>query len=154
MIKISNKSEWIEKNKTENDKKNSNFIQIYRKKMPYLRSVLKKNDGAFSLFMFLIEHMDQKNSVICSMQVLCDFFEVSRQTISKRVKILIDSGLISVLKSGTTNIYIANPEIVWSSWKNTKKYCKFESNILLSLNEQEKHIYNLEMEKMKKISLK
>ena len=79
MIKISNKSEWIEKNENENDKKNSNFIQIYRKKMPYLRSVLKKNDGAFSLFMFLIEHMDQKNSVICSMQVLCDFFEVSRQ---------------------------------------------------------------------------
>jgi hypothetical protein len=149
MITTSNKAKWIEQNEINGDKKNKDFIQLYRVKMPYLRSVLKKDDGAFSLFMFLIEHMDYKNALICSMSVLCEFFEVSRQTMSKRVKTLTFNGLISVLKSGTTNVYIINPELAWSSWNNGKKYCKFESNILISLGEQEKHIYDLEIEKLK-----
>jgi DNA-binding transcriptional ArsR family regulator len=121
--------------------------------MPYLRSLLKKDDAAFSLFLFLAEHMDNKNALVCSMQVLCDYFEVSRQTMSKRIKTLTTAGMISVFKSGTSNVYILNPGLVWSSWANGKVSCKFESNVMLSLSEQEKRLYDLTMNKIKQLNL-
>lgn len=136
-----------------NPEKDSNFVKLFKSKIPYLRSVLKKDDAAFALFLFLAEHMDSKNALVCSMQVLCDYFEVSRQTMSKRIKTLVEAGLINIFKSGTSNVYILNPQLVWSSWANGKVSCKFESNVLLSLSEQEKRLYDLTMVKIKHLNL-
>jgi DNA-binding transcriptional ArsR family regulator len=149
MIPHIDKTDW----RKNNPEKDSNFVKLFKSKMPYLRSLLKKDDAAFSLFLFLAEHMDNKNALVCSMQVLCDYFEVSRQTMSKRIKTLTTAGMISVFKSGTSNVYILNPGLVWSSWANGKVSCKFESNVMLSLSEQEKRLYDLTMNKIKQLNL-
>ena len=53
-------------------------------------------------------------------------------------EILKENGFISVYKTGTSNVYIANPNLVWNSWGNNVKYCEFPANIILSATEQEK----------------
>ena len=45
---------------------------------------------------------------------------------------------LEILKSGGTNVFVLNPEIVWSAWKTGKDYCLFgNAKILITTDEQD-----------------
>lgn len=117
------------------EQKNRDFVQFNR---PFLDEVAKlgsENSMAFKLFMFLCKHMDGGNALCVSRETLSELLEVTTKTISRAVKYLKDNGWVCVLKSGSSNVYIINPEVVWTSYHNQKQYCKFESKVLLSSSE-------------------
>ncbi len=123
----------------EQDAKNSNFVQLYRGAIDELTN-LSKNQTAYRLFMFLVKHMDGLNALCVSGKALSEFLGLSRQTISLNVKFLRDNGWIDVLKQGTSNVYIVNSDVVWTSYDYQKKYCRFQGNILLSDRESKEWI--------------
>ena len=45
-------------------------------------------------------------------------------------------------KSGTSNVYIVNPDVAWTSYGNQKQYCKFQANVLLSSSENAEYLNN------------
>lgn len=110
-------------------------MQLYRKNMPEMRWLAKKNGLAVSIMLFFMEYMDKKNALSCSYELLQDYFECSRMTIYRAIKILEENGFIGVLKSGNANVYVINHEIAWSSWNNKKKYAKLDGIILVSHKE-------------------
>lgn len=135
--------------KQEREKKNTNFIMMYREHMPEIRWLMKKSRYASSIFNFILEHMDYNNALMCSYQVFMDYFEISQVTVARAIKLLKDNGFVDVLKSGTSNVYIVNQEIAWSSWDNQKKYCKFNGNILISATENKDYEYRKQFDKFK-----
>ena len=135
--------------KQEKDKKNSNFVMIYREHMPEIRWLMKKSRYASNIFNFILEHMDYNNALMCSYQVFMDYFEISSETVRKSIKILKENGFVDVLKSGTSNVYIVNQEIAWTSWDNQKKYCKFNGNILISATENKDYDYRKQFDRLK-----
>ena len=55
---------------------------------------------------------------------------LSEPTISRAIKLLQTADenelpYLEVLKSGGTNVFILNPDIVWSAWKTGKDHCLF-----------------------------
>lgn len=135
--------------KQEKERKNSNFVMMYREHMPEIRWLMKKSRYASNIFNFILEHMDYNNALMCSYQVFMDYFEISKPTVTRAIKLLKDNGFIDVLKSGTSNVYIVNQEIAWSSWDNQKKYCKFNGNILISATENKDYEYRKQFDKFK-----
>lgn len=135
--------------KQEKEKKNSNFVMMYREHMPEIRWLMKKSKYASNIFNFILEHMDYNNALMCSYQVFMDYFEISKPTVTRAIKLLKDNGFIDILKSGTSNVYIVNQEIAWSSWDNQKKYCKFNGNILISATENKDYEYRKQFDKFK-----
>lgn len=135
--------------KQEREKKNTNFIMMYREHMPEIRWLMKKSRYASSIFNFILEHMDYNNALMCSYQIFMDYFEISQVTVARAIKLLKDNGFVDVLKSGTSNVYIVNQEIAWSSWDNQKKYCKFNGNILISATENKDYEYRKQFDKFK-----
>lgn len=117
------------------DRKNEDFVQLYKKNMPEMRWLAKKNGLAASVMLFLMEYMDNKNALVCSYDVLQEYFECSRMTLYRAIKLLEENGFIGVLKSGNSNMYVVNHEIAWSSWNNKKKYAKIDGTILVSHKE-------------------
>lgn len=117
------------------DRKNEDFVQLYKKNMPEVRWLAKKNGLAVSVMLFFMEYMDKKNALACSYDVLEEYFECSRMTLYRAIKLLEENGFIGILKSGNSNVYVVNNEIAWSSWNNKKKYAKFEGTILVSHKE-------------------
>ena len=115
--------------------KNSDFVQIQREGMPALRDLIKANAVAAEIFTFLSQHMSHNNAVVASDVLLQEVTGKTRQTVYRARKALIDRGFISVMKSGNSNIYIMNPNLVWSSWRSAKKYCEFDGKILVSKSE-------------------
>lgn len=116
------------------------FFQVNKENTKHMRSLIDENPIAFKLFLFLCEHMDNYNAVICSYKVLSDVLGVSTRTVSRCIACLRDHGFIAVAKSGTANVYIANKDLVWNSWGDNVKYCKFPANVILSFDEQNNEI--------------
>lgn len=135
----------------EQEKKNHNFIMMYRNFMPEMRWLMKKSGIASSILNFIMEHMDNKNTLMCSYNVFIDYFEISKPTVTRAIKILYDNGFIDILKSGTSNVYIVNHEIAWTSWENQKKYCKFDGKILISQKENKDYVYKSQYNKFKQL---
>jgi DNA-binding transcriptional ArsR family regulator len=71
---------------------------------------------AHALLYFLVDQMDKYNMVRCSYKVLEEVFNVSRQTISSAIKVLREHEFITVLKSGSSNVYTINDKVFWKSW--------------------------------------
>lgn len=128
--------------KMKEENKNGDFVQFSRSHMKNI-SQISKNGGqvALELFMFICEHMDGYNALMASYQVFVDYTGKSRVTCSKAIKWLYDNGYLDILKSGTSNVYIINQDIAWTSYGNQRKYCKFNGNVLVSAEENKDWFY-------------
>ena len=63
---------------------------------------------------------------------------MSEATISRAIKVLIEKELIERLNSGGTNVFVLNPDVVWSAWKTGKTHCLFgNAKVLVSHDEQD-----------------
>lgn len=115
----------------------SRFYQVNKDHSEDLMWLVKTNPIAYRILLFLFDHMDKYNAVMCSYQVFQESLEISRATASRAIKLLKDKGFIHVYKSGTSNVYVTNPDLVWNSWGNNVRYCEFPANVILSASEQE-----------------
>lgn len=115
----------------------TNFYQVNKDNSEYLRSCLDENPKALKLLFFVFDHMDKYNAVMCSYQVFQEASGLSKATVQRCIKYLKDNGFLYVYKSGSSNVYVANKDLVWNSWGNNVEYCEFPANIVLSASEQE-----------------
>ncbi len=131
-------------------KPNSNFVQFYRNEMHGLRELIATDPKAANLFMLLTEKMDTENALVVSQEVLAEFLKVSKRTVIRQINLLKEKGFIQILKSGTSNIYLVNANIAWTTSGDRKQYAKFKANVLVSKSEQE---YNLKTKSNKQLDL-
>ena len=132
--------------------KNGDFVQFSRQYMKNIAQISKNsNQTTLELFMFICEHMDGYNSLMASYQVFMDYTGRSKATIQRSIKWLYDNGFLDILKSGTSNVYIINQNVAWTSYANQKKYCKFAGNILISAAENKDWFYRTHSSRVKKL---
>lgn len=113
------------------------FYQVNKDNSEYLRSCLKENPKALEVLFFIFDHMDKYNAVVCSYKVFQEALGMGQATVARSIKYLKDHGFLYVYKTGTSNVYVANKDLVWNSWGNNVEYCEFPANIILSASEQE-----------------
>jgi DNA-binding transcriptional ArsR family regulator len=113
------------------------FYQVNKDNSHFLRECLDANPTALKVLIFIFEHMDKYNAVICSYAVFQEVLGLSQATIARAIKYLKNNGFLYVYKSGTSNVYVANKDLVWTSWGSNVKYCEFPANVVLSSSEQE-----------------
>lgn len=138
------KEETAEAEAREKAKKNDNFYMLFKDGgSQKVRDLIKISPPAAQIFMFLAEQADRTNAVVASGKALASYLKISEATVSRALKFLSarEEGkepFLEILKSGGTNVFILNPEIVWSAWKTGKDYCLFgNAKILISTNEQD-----------------
>lgn len=143
-MSLINKNKEAEKAKKqkEEDKKNRDFIQVYRNHLDMIAELGAENPTALKLLLFLMKHMDGTNALCVSATVLADMLGCSRMTVSRAVKYLKENGWLCVLKTGTSNVYVINPEVAWTSYGYQKQYCKFNATVLLGSDENSEFLQN------------
>lgn len=120
----------------------NDFYQINKLNSEYLRRCLNEQPRALELLLFIYEKMDKYNALVCSYDVFMTALNVSKATLARSIKYLKLNGYIYVYKSGTSNVYVANPDLVWNSWGYNVQYCEFPANVILSSSEQDNLINN------------
>lgn len=136
-----------EMEKEKNHSKFRNFGQWNYDKTEKFEKIAAKNGVAAAIFLYLARKSDKYNKVICSYKVLQEKFGVSERTVGRAIQILEENELITIYKSGTSNIYVLNNDITWKSdgWRN--EYCEFDARVIITRSEQRKE----RSEKMREI---
>lgn len=117
--------------KERTDKQNKDFVMLYRRFIEQIAELGMKDAQALRVLLFLVKHMDGSNALVVPMTLISDMLNITRQTVSAKIKYLENNGWICVYKSGRQNVYVINPEVVWTSYAYQKTYCKFEANVML-----------------------
>lgn len=132
--------EELTKKQKEDAKKSpfERFYQVNQDNSKYLTKLAVEQPKALAILLFIIENMDGYNALMASYKVFQEKFDISRTTASNCIKYLKEHGFLYVYKSGTSNVYVVNNNLVWKSWGKNTKYCKFPANIILAESEQEK----------------
>jgi hypothetical protein len=99
---------------------------------------LREHPLAGNLFMFFIKHMNTTNKILISYDAMVAEFKFTRATIGKAIKHLIDKDMLTILKSGNSNIYCLNDKIVWRDSMENKKYSSFSCDVYVTKDEQVK----------------
>ena len=129
--------EQVTESSTESDKKNRDFVMLYRREKAAMLDLGKQDPTASVLLNFLILHMDTDNCLIVSGETIAEYLEWSLRTVRSKIKVLYDMKLIDILKSGNTNIYCVNANIAWTTYANKRQYAKFQARVMISKTEQE-----------------
>ena len=116
-------------------RKNKDFVMMYRKCIEQLADLSLKDPRAMQIFMFLVKNMDNTNALAIPMDLMSKMLGITRQTISSKIKYLQEHGWIEIFKCGKTNVYVLNPDVVWTSYETQKKYCKFKGVFMLDPSE-------------------
>lgn len=119
------------------ERKNFGFVQYDETNITVVRHLIRVNPVAADIFMFLSQHMNRKNAIACSSKVLEEITQKKRTTVSNAIKYLKAESYLSVMKMGTTNVYVLNPSIVWKAWKTSKPFCEFEGKMFVAKSENE-----------------
>lgn len=104
------------------------------------RQLIMNCPSAYAIYDFLVEKADRCNAVICSNRVLEEALGLSQATIYRAISILREKKFIDIKKSGSSNVYLLNKELVWKSWGTNFKYAEFGAKIVISEDEQEKPV--------------
>lgn len=76
--------------------------------------LITKSMIAYRIFKFLVNNMDEYNSVLCTQSEIQNNFGVSRSTVSRAMKLLTKYDFIINHKFGSLNVYEVNKNIVWN----------------------------------------
>ena len=103
----------------------SSYFQLNKKALPLIDLCLAEKPKAFRLFLFLINHMDKYNCMVCSRTVLEKALGTSRSTTYEHLKYLQDLNILYTEPNGKHTQYVVNPNIIWRSKKSNLKQCPF-----------------------------
>jgi len=130
--------EVSDKNSGELFEGNLPFFQFRKHNFKLIRKLNQKSPLAANLFFFLVENMNgNTNSLIVSQDTLCDMLECGRTSIYNAIKVLTEGLYIQVLKSGTSNIYCVNADIVWTKRADAVYFAHFNASVYVTSNEQD-----------------
>lgn len=127
------------------------FVQVNKEAYKLEDKLMSESPIAYRIFRFLVNNMDGYNAVVCSQTILQEKFDISRTTVFRAIKLLKEKKVLDIYKSGTTNVYSINKNIVWNSWGSNFKHAKFGANVLISESEQQKDEVKLKSVKHKEV---
>lgn len=123
----------------EEEKKNSGFVQVYKKGWRRLQSLIQHNPGAARVFAFLAENIDGScGAVVVSQNVLAEELNIVERTIRRHTKWLEEQGALVRIRVGSgVYAYALDPEEVWKSWDSKKEHAAFVTKTLVSKKDRE-----------------
>ncbi|MNM75391.1 hypothetical protein D3C81_871750 [compost metagenome] len=143
-----------EKDKELSQKKNLDFVQLYKKELKQLRSLVKLNPTAAQILLVFVEKMNKQNAVIMSYKTLEQITKKTRQTCSKAVKDLRESKFINIIKVGSANAYVVNSNVFWSTDNAIKeKFSIFTATVVACGADQDDDFEDWSNVKLKQIPI-
>ncbi len=119
-------------------KLNKRFVQLSDPDGILAQEALTRaHPAAASLFLFFMRKIDADNCLIVSQEIIADYMRTSVRTAQRAIKFLKDNNYIQVYKTGSSNVYTLNADIVWKSDGEGRVNALLTGKVMLSLAEQE-----------------
>lgn len=130
---------FLEEQEEERKKaKNPHFTQVYPAGWDGMMAMMAENANAARLFAFIANHMDPNGGVlVASQKVLAEALDVAEITIRRASAWLEERKHLVRVRVGTSvYAYALNPNEVWKSFHESKKYAVFTTRTLVSKSDE------------------
>lgn len=135
MKKISDKfiAEQAESETSKEIQKNKDFSMVWGPAWDRLMSIPTQNAQATRLYALLAKHTAPRGgAVAASYKTLAEILGVSEMTIRRAADYLVNNGIVVRFRAGVgAFVYALNPEEVWKSKAEHKKYAAFYTMTLV-----------------------
>lgn len=154
------RKEKLEEAAREREKKSPyrNFAQLNRENIPHMDRACRDNPTAVRILLFIMQHMDYCNALLCPYRVFEEYLGLSQATVARGLRYLKDKGFIVVEKTpGIGNTYILNDELAWtSSMAKRAKNSRFPANqgLTAATEEDAERARNIRFDRMAAASLR
>lgn len=136
------------------ERKNLNFVQLYKTELKNLRALVRLNPTAAQILFVLVEKMNKQNAVVMSFKTLEQITKRTRQTCSKAIKDLKAANFINVIKVGSVNAYVVNSNVFWATDNQSKeKFAMFTATVVACGSEQDQDFEDWSNVKLKSIPI-
>lgn len=143
-----------ERDREKNQKKNIDFVQLYKKELKQLRGLVKLNPTAAQILLVFVEKMNKQNAVIMSYKTLEQITKKKRNTCSKAIKDLREAKFINIIKVGNANAYVVNSNVFWSTDNQIKeKFAIFTATVVACGADQDDDFEDWSNVKLKQIPI-
>lgn len=117
--------------------KGPRFTKVYDRGWERVEQLLTFKGGPTvgRLWLFLVRHAGHDNAVVVTVDTLAESLEVSSRSVMRASKFLQTSKAVEVVKLGTANVYILNPDDVWKSAEINKRFCGFSARAIVGFKE-------------------
>jgi DNA-binding transcriptional ArsR family regulator len=117
---------------------NSGFSQIYDSWWRVQRVLVDEYPTALKVVSWLIEMSDKENAIIASYSAIASAINKTPRTVISAINYLKEKNIVKILKSGGSNVYILNDQIVWKDTASKKDKCsQFSAKVYIVASEQE-----------------
>lgn len=147
---------YIDKSEKEkSQKRNFDFLQLYRSEVEQLIALGMKNSNALHILLFFAKKMDKQNAIMISQKALMGITQLSRTSVHNAIKVLKDDKFVDVVKIGTANAYVINSNVFWQTDAKLKdKISIFDAKIVAIASEQDKEYFDqYKKAKLKKVPM-
>lgn len=117
--------------------KGKGFTQLNLEHCEDLSALTSINATATRILLFLFEKADKYNKIICSYDVFCIALGVSKATVQRAIKVLKDSQYLKIYKTGSSNVYCLNSDVVWKNWGDKYSHAEFVAKVIIDASEQD-----------------
>ena len=120
-------------------KKNStyrNWGQWNYNRTKDFEKVAAKNGLAAAIFMYMARKSDKYNKLTCPYKVFEEEFGVSGRSVGRAIRLLEENSLVTIYKSGPSNVYVLDDKVTWKSEGWRHDYCEFDSRVVKARSEQ------------------
>jgi len=129
--------EIVDRETGEVTRKNTNFVMFFDDNLPLLNQMIKENPTAARIFMWIVNNMDGFGALVTSQVAISHSLSVHRNTVGNCISYLKNKKALTVIKSGSTNIYAINEQIAWRQTADNKKFAHFSAKVYVVPEEQE-----------------
>lgn len=98
---------------------------------------LKGGPTVGRLYAFLGKHAGHDNALAVSNETLAEALNVHVRSVIRAAAVLVSIEALAVVKVGTGNVYILNPDEVWRGADDHKRFCGFRAKVLIGFKENE-----------------
>jgi hypothetical protein len=137
---------------SEEERKNSGFVQVYPKGWARLRWLMQEKPTAARLYSWIAEHMDPDGgALVVSQVVMSEALGISEITVRRLTKWMEDRRVMFRVRVGSgVYAYALDPDEVWKAWDTQKDTAVFRTKTLV----KKKDSFNKTVERRIKMMMK
>lgn len=118
------------------------FAKVYHHGLDTIAS-LSTNAKALHLYLFLVKQCSRANSLVASQDTMSAALGVSKRTVDRATRYLVEKGIIEIARIGTANCYLLDKQDISKTSEKTKHYTGFSTKVLVGTKENPDLAYKL-----------
>lgn len=111
------------------------WLQFEKKALKELQVLAIKSPAAMGTLMYMINRMSRSNALVVSQKAMADELDITRESVNRAVKHLVNHNFLQVIKAGGASVYVVNSRVAWQGVRGGR-YAAFQADVIAVESEQ------------------